>query len=83
MLLYAIAVAATSIALGPVARLGVLYDAVAVGLSAMVVVDAAKLRRTRAPAAELRVFKRSNVYLAALFAAMAADVLVRSSVGRT
>jgi len=83
MLRYAVAVAATSIALGPVARLGVLYDALAVGLSAMVVVDAAKLRRTRAPAAELRVFKRSNVYLAALFAAMAADVLVRSSVGRT
>jgi heme o synthase len=82
MLRYAVAVAAISVALVPAAGLGPLYGAVAVGLGAMVVADAAVLRRTRDPAGEVRVFKRSNVYLAALFVAIAADVLVRSAVGR-
>jgi protoheme IX farnesyltransferase len=83
MLRYAVAVAAISVALGPVAGLGLLYDAVAVVMGLLVVADAAALRRTRDPAAELRVFKRSNVYLAALFVAIAADVLLRSAFVRS
>ena len=83
MLRYAVALAAISVALVPAGGLGPLYGAVAVGLGAMVVAHAAVLRRTRDPGAEVRVFKRSNVYLAALFVAIAADVLVRSAVGRT
>jgi heme o synthase len=82
MLRYAVAVAAISIALGPVAGLRLLYDAVAVVMGLLVVADAAVLRRTRDPAAELRVFKRSNVYLAALFVAIAADVLARVAILR-
>src|SRR5436309_15730122 len=57
MLRYAVAVAAVSVALGPVGGLGVLYACVAVGLGIVVVVEASVLRRTPAPAAELRVFK--------------------------
>jgi protoheme IX farnesyltransferase len=83
MLRYAVAVAAISVALGPVAGLGLLYDTVAVVMGLLVVADAAALRRTRDPAAELRVFKRSNVYLAALFVAIAADVLLRSAFVRS
>jgi protoheme IX farnesyltransferase len=76
MLRYAIAVAALSVALGPVGGLGPVYMAVAIVLGAMTVIDAAGLRGTRSPAAELRVFKRSNLYLAALFVAIAVDVLL-------
>ena len=75
---YSVALVGTSLALIPVADLGGLYAATAAVLGVWFVADAVRLRRTDGrPAVAMAVFHHSITYLALLFAAVAADTVVR------
>ncbi|MGH9026978.1 MAG: heme o synthase [Acidimicrobiia bacterium] len=76
ILLYSLVVVAVTVVLAPVADLGLLYIVAAIVLGAAFVVEAVRLRRD--PDRALSFFKFSNAYLAALFVAVAADVLIQS-----
>jgi protoheme IX farnesyltransferase len=76
ILVYSVVVVAATLLLAPVGDLGLLYAAAAVGLGVGLVAEAVRLRRE--PDRALSFFKFSNTYLAALFVAVAADVLIQS-----
>ncbi len=78
ILVYAIVTVVVSFALVPVADLGWIYGVAALALGIFFVLGAADLVRRPTPEGALRFFHFSNTYLAALFVAIAADVLVRA-----
>jgi heme o synthase len=73
---YSVVVVALTVVLMPVADLGILYLAAALVLGAALLIEAVRLQRD--PSRALSFFKFSNAYLAALFVAVAADVIIRS-----
>jgi heme o synthase len=77
IVLYSLVLVASTLVLAPVAKLGVLYVAAAVILGARFVMAAVQLSRRKTPASAMTLFRYSLLYLALLFAAVAADVLVR------
>jgi protoheme IX farnesyltransferase len=81
MLPYTAAMIATTLALIPVASMGWIYTAAAVGLGAWFAVLCLQLYRRalhpeKGPAHEMRVFHASITYLTLLFAAIAVDAVV-------
>jgi heme o synthase len=76
ILLYSLVLFGTSLVLVPVASMGVVYTAAAVGLGGWFVWRALRLWRATSPAESMRLFRFSIVYLGLLFAAVAADALV-------
>jgi protoheme IX farnesyltransferase len=78
ILLYSLVLFAITLLLYPVARLGVLYLSAALVLGTIFLYQAFVLRRDRTVGRALHLFHYSNTYLALLFAAVAADPLVRA-----
>jgi protoheme IX farnesyltransferase len=76
ILVYSLVVVATTLLLAPIGDLGFLYVVAAIVLGLGLVTEAVRLHRD--PVRALSFFKFSNTYLAALFVAVAADVLIRS-----
>jgi protoheme IX farnesyltransferase len=76
ILLYTVLLFAVTLLLFPVARMGAIYLAAAVGLGAIFVTKAVKLWRRTSPALALGLFKYSITYLGLLFAAVAVDALI-------
>jgi heme o synthase len=76
ILVYSVLLVATSLALVPVAGMGLLYVGAALGLGVAFVAGAIRLRRDPTPATAMRLFRFSIVYLALLFAAVSADTLL-------
>jgi len=76
ILVYSVLLVAVTIALWPVAGMGVLYVVAAVALGAVFLRRAVQLWRDTKPAVAMRLFKYSIVYLALLFAAVAVDRLI-------
>lgn len=74
ILTYSVVVAAVSLLLVPVVPMGPVYTVAAVALGALLVVEAVRLQRR--PELAMRYFGITNLYLAGLFAAMAADRFV-------
>lgn len=83
VLIYACATVACSLALIPTAGMGLTYMGTALVAGAWFLIEAGRnlrhSRRSGTRAAPIRVFVVSNVYLALLFLAIAADPLVRAS----
>ena len=77
ILVYTVAVVAASLVLVPVAHMGWPYLTAAAVLGTWFVAHAVRLRADRTVPTALRVFRASIVYLALLFAAVAADALLR------
>jgi protoheme IX farnesyltransferase len=77
MLLYSLLVVAVSLVLLPVAGLGVLYLSAAVGLGALLILYAVRVLRDGGMRAAMAMFRYSITYLGLLFAAAAADELLR------
>ncbi len=73
ILLYSLVLFGTSMLLVPVAPMGALYTVAAVALGGWFVWRALRLWRGTSPAESMRLFRYSIVYLALLFAAVAAD----------
>jgi len=82
ILLYSLVLVAVSLLLLPAAGMGIVYLVAALALGAGFVAWAVRVRRSPAigPAA-IGLFKYSILYLTLLFAAVAADALVRAAVG--
>jgi protoheme IX farnesyltransferase len=80
MLGYAVALTACTLALGPVAHLGVLYIVTAAVLGVGFIVGTVDLGRHPTPARSMRLFGFSITYVTILFGALAADVLIRHGV---
>jgi protoheme IX farnesyltransferase len=78
ILLYSVLLFAVTLLLYPVAHLGVLYLAAAVVLGGWFIAEAIGLRRDGTVSRAMHLFHYSNTYLALLFAAVAADPLVRA-----
>ncbi len=76
ILLYSLLLLAVSLALVPVAGMGPVYLATALVLGGAFVAQALRLWRTPSPGLAWSLFKFSSVYLAVLFAAVAADRLL-------
>jgi protoheme IX farnesyltransferase len=76
ILLYAVLLAAMSLVLFSVARLGVIYLTAAIVLNGLFIVGAARLYQHPTPRAAWGLFRFSLYYLAILFVAMAADSLI-------
>ena len=76
ILIYTVALVAVTLALGPLAHLGYIYDGSALVLGAGFIYYAQKLRSTQSPKVAMRVFSYSITYLTLLFLAMAVDTLV-------
>ena len=76
ILLYSLVLLGTSLVLVPVASMGFVYVAAAVGLGGWFVWRALRLWRGTSPAESMRLFRFSIVYLGLLFAAVAADALI-------
>jgi protoheme IX farnesyltransferase len=74
--LYSLALFGTTMLLIPVAGMGPIYVATAVGLGGAFVYRCLQLWRTPTEDRSWRVFKLSMLYLAGLFAAVALDALV-------
>ena len=77
ILLYAVAVVAASGLLVPVAHMGWPYGAAALVLGVWLVGQAIRLRSDRSVPTAMRLFRASIWYLGLLFAAVAADALLR------
>ena len=77
ILVYAVVTVVVSLALVPVGDLGGIYGGSALVLGGVFAFGAAALARRPTPEAALRLFHYSNTYLALLFVAIAADVIVR------
>jgi heme o synthase len=73
---YAIVVVATSLTLGLTTTVGPIYVGAAVVLGALFVGAAWRLLRNPDPAQAINFFGLSNLYLAALFVAVAVDTLI-------
>ena len=74
---YSVALAAASLALYPIARMGLIYLSSAIVLDGLLVGGAVRLMRRATAARRIALFRFSIVYLAVLFAAVAVDALVR------
>jgi protoheme IX farnesyltransferase len=82
ILLYSLVLVAVSLVLLPTAGMGLVYAVSAVALGAGFVVWAWRVHRSpSAGAAAIGLFRYSTVYLTLLFAAVAADTLVRAAIG--
>ena len=77
---YAVVLAAVTIALGPVADLGILYLVAAIVLNAAFVAGTIGLGRQPTPARSMRLFAFSITYVTLLFVAMAADVMIEHGI---
>ena len=77
ILAYAVFVTAVSLALPLVSPAGALYTVAALALGVAFIGGAEGLRRDPTPERAIRYFVRSNLYLALLFAAVAADTFLR------
>lgn len=77
---YTVVLAAVTIALGPVADLGILYLAAAIVLNAAFVAGTIGLGRQPTPARSMRLFAFSITYVTLLFVAMAADVMIEHGI---
>ena len=75
---YTVVVVATSIAVGPVADLGMIYLGTAALLGLGFLALAIKVLRAPSPKVAMRLFTFSITYVTLLFGAMAADVLIGS-----
>ncbi|HEX2030610.1 MAG TPA: heme o synthase [Actinomycetota bacterium] len=78
ILVYSVVLVGTSLLLFPVAGMGPLYLAAAVGLGAALLRAAVRVWRHAAPRPAMAMFRFSITYLALLFVAVAADQLVRA-----
>ena len=78
LVLYAVMLLAMSLAFFSVGRMGLLYLAAALLLNGVFIAQAVKLRRDTTVRRAWTLFRFSIYYLGLLFAAVAADVLVRS-----
>ena len=78
ILVYAVVTVVVSFAMVPVSDLGWIYGIAALALGAMFVLAAVSLLRESTPERAMKLFHFSNTYLALLFVAIAADVLVRA-----
>jgi protoheme IX farnesyltransferase len=76
ILLYSLVLFGTSLLLVPVASMGLVYVGAAIVLGGWFVWRALRLWRGTSPAESMRLFRFSIVYLALLFAAVAADALI-------
>jgi heme o synthase len=76
ILLYSLVLFGTSLLLVPAGSMGAIYAVAAVALGGWFVWRALRLWRGGAPADSMRLFHYSIVYLALLFAAVAADALI-------
>ena len=76
ILLYSLALFATTMVLYPVGHMGPTYLAAAIILGGLFVYRALRLWRERTPALAVSLFKFSIAYLALLFAAVAADAVL-------
>lgn len=76
IILYSLALWATSIAFAPVAHMGLVYLGSAVVLGAVFVLYAIRLRREATTRSAMRLFGWSITYLTLLFSSMAVDTLV-------
>ena len=76
ILLYSLVLFGTSLLLVPAGSMGAIYAVAAVALGGWFVWRALRLWRGGAPADSMRLFRYSIVYLALLFAAVAADALI-------
>jgi protoheme IX farnesyltransferase len=76
ILAYSVVLVATTLLLYPVAHMGAIYLAAAVGLGGVLVHRAWRLRRNLSPALAWGLFKFSISYLGLLFAAVAVDRLL-------
>jgi heme o synthase len=74
--LYSLALFGTTLILVPLAHMGPVYLTVALALGGSLVYRALKLWRRPEPAKSWALFRFSIVYLAAVFAAVAADALL-------
>jgi protoheme IX farnesyltransferase len=82
ILLYSLVLVAVSLVLFPAAGMGLVYLVSAVVLGIGFVVWAERVHRSpSAGAAAIGLFKYSTLYLTLLFAAVAADTLVRAAIG--
>jgi protoheme IX farnesyltransferase len=77
ILVYSVAVLATSLLLVPIARTGLIYLASAVVLGVIFVAMAVAMYRDPTPRTAMRLFGYSITYLSLLFAAVAVDQIVR------
>ena len=78
ILVYTVVTVVVSFALVPVSGLGWIYGVASLVLGVFFVLGALGLVRKPTPEGALKLFHYSNTYLAALFVAIAADVLVRA-----
>lgn len=78
MLAYTVALVALTIVFAPVAGMGALYLATALGGGAIFTLLAVRLLREGTPQMAMRMFAWSITYITVLFGAMAADELLRS-----
>jgi heme o synthase len=76
ILLYTLLLVALTLMFGPVAGMGLIYLAAAVGLGGLFVHRAIVLLRDPQPRQAMRLFHYSITYLGVLFAAMAVDAIV-------
>lgn len=76
ILLYSLALFATTLLLVPIAGMGAVYTATAVVLGGAFVWRALRLWRSGEPAESLRLYRYSILYLGLLFAAVGVDALV-------
>ncbi len=79
IVVYSVLVFAATLVLPFVSDVGVIYTVAAVVLGAAFVAQAVRLSRSSSPERAIRFFMFSNTYLAALFAAVALDTLVRAA----
>lgn len=80
MVAYTVVLAAATIALGPLADLGILYLVVAIVLNLAFVGGTIGLGRQPTPARSMRLFAFSITYVTLLFVAMAVDVFIEHGV---
>ena len=80
MIVYSAILWLLTLVFAPVADMGVLYVSAAVALGAVFMVMAVQVYRLQTTRAAMRLFGYSITYLTLLFAAMAADELVRSGI---
>jgi protoheme IX farnesyltransferase len=76
ILLYTVVLVALTVALIPIGGMGAIYTVAAVVLGAWFTVECWRLWRRRSAAGAIHVYRASITYLAALFAAIAADALL-------
>lgn len=80
MIIYTLALVASTLVLWPVASLGLIYGVAAIVLGAIFIWGTLALRRTPTAAASMRLFGYSITYVTLLFGAMMIDVFVEHGI---